>query len=132
MPTVLNPEQPDAALEYAYARGRHAERKRTARLMRDVRNTCGEDGNAALDRLVIAISSEGITSDTRDIEAFDQSNRRAIQNLMLLLNDLTDFTRCRLDHHGFCQEHGWMEKSECPHARAQKLIPQCYHLRRMF
>jgi len=29
---------------------------------------------------------------------------------------------CSLDHHGYCQTHGWMSVNECPHPRARRLL----------
>lgn len=45
------------------------------------------------------------------------------QDLLDLINDLADTSRCHYDHHGHCQEHAWYSEGECPHARAQKLFP---------
>ncbi len=41
-----------------------------------------------------------------------------------LLSALANEDGCRLDHNGDCQAHGWFdpEKSECPHARAQRWL----------
>lgn len=39
-----------------------------------------------------------------------------------LLRQVLDPDDCRLDHHGFCQTHGWMDRSGCPHARIRSLI----------
>jgi len=39
-----------------------------------------------------------------------------------LLFQLTSGTPCRLDHHGYCQEHDWFEAEECPEARALRVL----------
>lgn len=53
--------------------------------------------------------------------------------LRVLLADLVDPEPCGFDHHGYCQEHGWLERAgevygegregrDCPHGRAQRLL----------
>lgn len=42
--------------------------------------------------------------------------------LVELVRDLVFAGDCYLDHHGHCQEHGWLEEGECPHARAQRFL----------
>jgi hypothetical protein len=42
-----------------------------------------------------------------------------------LLGDLTDSDPCELDHHGYCQAHGWPRtEPRCPHARAKELLAE--------
>lgn len=53
-------EKHDAALARAFASGQHAERQRTVRLMGEVRQGCEVGGNTVLDRLVMAIASQGL------------------------------------------------------------------------
>lgn len=36
-----------------------------------------------------------------------------------ILTYLLDVNECHLDHHGYCQEHGWLSDTTCPHARAR-------------
>lgn len=44
-----------------------------------------------------------------------------IGRLKQLVDDFTDETECRYDHHGFCQEHNWMDnKRDCPHKRVKE------------
>lgn len=39
-----------------------------------------------------------------------------------LIGDLAEDSLCRLDHHGYCQEHGWFAtEPKCPIARARDL-----------
>ena len=42
--------------------------------------------------------------------------------LRTLLGQLVSSDPCRLDHHGYCQEHMWVGKGECAHGRARKLL----------
>ena len=45
--------------------------------------------------------------------------------LLEIIRDLTDLDDCWLDHHGYCQAHGWFEtEPKCPHARAKELLAQ--------
>lgn len=39
-----------------------------------------------------------------------------------VVRDLAEPDQCRFDHHGHCQEHGWLEEGTCPHRRAQDLL----------
>ena len=48
--------------------------------------------------------------------------RRERTHLRALVSDLRDRSPCWFDHHGFCQGHGWMDASPCPHARAARLL----------
>ncbi len=41
------------------------------------------------------------------------------------LRELIDPSECRFDHHGGCQEHGFLEPEPgevCPHAKAKQLL----------
>lgn len=41
----------------------------------------------------------------------------------LLLSELVSTEACQLDHHGYCQSHGWMRtEPTCPHGRAEALL----------
>lgn len=45
--------------------------------------------------------------------------------LLALLADFVDPDPCELDHHGYCQAHGWTDtEPRCPHARAKELLAQ--------
>ena len=49
----------------------------------------------------------------------------AVEELVSVLGDIVDETPCRFDHHGGCQEHGYLSLEngeECPQGRAQRLI----------
>lgn len=59
---------------------------------------------------------EGVTN-----EAIKQERDRNIE-LLELLGCFVDDEECQLDHHGYCQTHSWMETSECPNKKANKLL----------
>lgn len=41
----------------------------------------------------------------------------------LLLSEMISTEACQLDHHGYCQAHGWMRtEPTCPHGRAEALL----------
>ena len=48
------------------------------------------------------------------------TDSQALTEAMVILRDLMDPEPCRLDHHGYCQEHNWMDESPCPQARARQ------------
>jgi hypothetical protein len=53
-------------------------------------------------------------TDTRDLLG-------RVEKLEGLLNEVADDSPCRLDHHGFCQAHGFTE-SPCPVSEARTLL----------
>lgn len=42
--------------------------------------------------------------------------------LRALVADFVDPSDCRYDHHGYCQEHGWLQEGVCPNKRAKQLL----------
>ena len=38
------------------------------------------------------------------------------------LRGVVDPDPCRLDHHGYCQAHGWLEEGDCPNAKLTALL----------
>ena len=38
------------------------------------------------------------------------------------LKDMVDPDDCSLDHHGYCQAHGWLQSGLCPHFRAKIVL----------
>lgn len=46
----------------------------------------------------------------------------AIKEAADIISDFVDDNECCFDHHGYCQQHGWMEKSECINSRAKKWL----------
>lgn len=48
-----------------------------------------------------------------------------VAELGSLVQDLADPELCSLDHHGYCQTHGWTATDPaCPDRRAQALFPE--------
>ncbi len=54
----------------------------------------------------------------------DNRAKKEKRELVNILKDLVDSDDCVLDHHGYCQSHGWLNNSECPHARAKKTLEE--------
>lgn len=55
----------------------------------------------------------------------DRADKLELDNetLLSLVRNLVDEGECQLDHHGYCQTHGWMAtEPPCPHARAKELL----------
>ena len=48
--------------------------------------------------------------------------RWLVTHLLTLVGELYDPAPCRLDHHGYCQEHFYFNNSPCPHKQAQELF----------
>jgi hypothetical protein len=42
--------------------------------------------------------------------------------LAALVRDFLDPDPCALNHHGYCQAHGWLCSGRCPHARAREVL----------
>lgn len=38
------------------------------------------------------------------------------------LKDVYEGTDCDLDHHGYCQEHGWLQDGLCPQFRIGRIL----------
>lgn len=54
--------------------------------------------------------------------AIDEAVRKERERTTQLIKDLTDGGDCSLDHHGYCQAHGWLKKGVCPHFRAKMYL----------
>lgn len=52
------------------------------------------------------------------IEKTDDDLREALN----LLYERHEGTPCRFDHHGYCQEHGWLAPGECDQPRMERLL----------
>lgn len=39
-----------------------------------------------------------------------------------IMENLVDDDLCTYDHHGYCQTHGWMSSSTCPHKLGQNYL----------
>lgn len=50
------------------------------------------------------------------------NDRLTVEYLLDLINDLYNPEPCSFDHHGYCQEHFFLQEGECPDGRAQKLF----------
>jgi len=44
---------------------------------------------------------------------------KAAPEMYKALKDMLDPDDCSLDHHGYCQTHGWLQDGLCPHFRAK-------------
>lgn len=44
------------------------------------------------------------------------------EHALVLAYQLSDATPCWYDHHGYCQEHGWLRDGPCPNGQAEALI----------
>ena len=62
--------------------------------------------------------------------AENANNLQELLNSALdILGDLIDDEECVLDHHGYCQTHGWFYKNPpCPNKRAKELLKKCGRL----
>lgn len=65
-------------------------------------------------RVIAAI----IEQDKKTASLFQSAQAEAVN----LLKDLTDPDDCSLDHHGYCQTHGWLQEGLCPHFRAKMFL----------
>jgi hypothetical protein len=45
-----------------------------------------------------------------------------LQEAIEIVSDLGERDPCRLDHHGYCQEHDWFNEGPCPHKRAKEFL----------
>lgn len=43
---------------------------------------------------------------------------RCCDQLLNLIECIRHQSECSLDHHGYCQEHGWINDEMCPHKMA--------------
>ena len=46
----------------------------------------------------------------------------AAEGMYGILKDLRDLEECELDHHGYCQTHGWLQEGRCPQLRIKEII----------
>ena len=77
----------------------------------------------------IAEESERRLNTIKDLRARNEildgiriANNEKLENMFNLIRELYDPTPCRLDHHGYCQEHFYFDNSPCPHKQAQELF----------
>ena len=58
-------------------------------------------------------------------EVLDKHMQEREAHLRQLVRDMTDPGKCWFDHHGGCQEHGYLDLKPgelCPHAEAKQLL----------
>lgn len=58
-------------------------------------------------------------------QVLDEAMREREAKMLMLIRDLTDPGKCWFDHHGGCQEHGYLTLKPgelCPHAEAKHLL----------
>lgn len=58
-------------------------------------------------------------------EVLDKHMQEREAQMRQLIRDMTDPGKCWFDHHGGCQEHGYLELKPgelCPHAEAKQLL----------
>ncbi len=46
------------------------------------------------------------------------------EEVINILKDLIDPNDCNIDHHGYCQEHGWLQSGLCPQFRAKMFLKE--------
>lgn len=52
----------------------------------------------------------------------DLTQAAELTRLYGLLDKLAEDGPCGFDHHGYCQEHGWLDEGRCPHAEADEVL----------
>lgn len=52
------------------------------------------------------------------------TNPTTAERLAALVRDFLDPDPCWLDHHGYCQAHGWLCEGPCPHGRARQVLAE--------
>lgn len=58
-------------------------------------------------------------------EVLDEAMREREAKMLQLIRDMADPGACWFDHHGGCQEHGYLDLKPgelCPHAEAKQLL----------
>ena len=48
--------------------------------------------------------------------------KKLVDEIIEVLKDLEDSNECQFDHHGNCQQHGWIGDRECPQARLKRIL----------
>ena len=62
-----------------------------------------------------------------DLRAEQGETEKPSERIHQLIHDLTDPGECWFDHHGGCQEHGYLTLQpgeKCPHAEARELLAE--------
>lgn len=83
----------------------------------------GEPGQIKYERDTLIWMLIDITGEPKaDLFAEAIAEIKKANELKTILSQIVSSDPCRLDHHGYCQEHLWVGKSECAHGRARKLL----------
>lgn len=69
--------------------------------------------------LSLPTSIEGLT--LGELEGECKRLRKEREKLLDIVEDLIDKDDCQLDHHGYCQTHGWTGEL-CPHKRGKDAL----------
>lgn len=101
--------------------------------------TGGEAEPLSVDRLLFRLEEEmhchldqplrgdfmSLTRGWRDILTPLTAQSSELAALRALVRDLSDDDDCQLDHHGYCQTHGWMTvDTPCPQQRARAALTE--------
>jgi len=89
-------------------------------------------GGQCADNIELKLCAKFSTKQLEDInnllkaqKALDDNRaKKEKRELVNILKDLVYSDDCVLDHHGYCRSHGWLNNSECPHARAKKTLEE--------
>src|ERR1700738_936703 len=73
---------------------------------------------------LVNLADKPLLREARECEWQSLADYQAkLKTIQALLRELTDPDPCSLDHHGYCEAHGYFEtEPKCPHARAKDLI----------
>ena len=92
------------------------------------------DEASARDGFATNMSRESIVAGLRAVFDMSKGEKRAederealSERIHQLIHDLTDPGECWFDHHGGCQEHGYLTLQpgeKCPHAEARELLAE--------
>ena len=97
------------------------------------------DEASARDGFATNMSRESIVAGLRAVFNMSKGEKRAeweaeqgepekpSERIHQLIHDLTDPGECWFDHHGGCQEHGYLTLQtgeKCPHAEARELLAE--------
>lgn len=84
-----------------------------------MRCKCGEVVTAETESQLYALHRRHVA------QVLDEAMREQEAQMRQLIRDMTDPGECWFDHHGGCQEHGYLDLKPgelCPHAEAKQLL----------
>lgn len=58
----------------------------------------------------------------KNTEEENQKLKELLKECKEVIYDLVDDEPCRLDHHGYCQNHSWMSSDLCPNERGKSIL----------